>query len=430
VFTNPALLPGGLAPITRIGAGELRVDKAIGLNAIAWNPEDQSAALSFGQVDVPFDGIVLVKKVRVQNFSNSHRTYSVARSFRYANDAASGAVTVIAPGSVQVGPRGNADFLVTLLIKGSKLPTWVLNGGPDGGNGAILDLPEYDGYITLTSGSEKLSLPWHVLPRKASATVASPFVKTSNGGTLKLLNLGVEAGDFDVFSLTGQSPRIPRDELPAPGDNFAIVDLQSVGVRYLPKAVFGADFLEFAISTFGRRAHPNYPAEFDVYIDSNNDGTPDFVVFNAENGGFSASGQNAVFVANLATPGVPAPGTFFTDADLDSGNVIYTVRMNAGTGNVGIQPGTTFGFSVFAFDNYFTGAQTDAVEDMLFTPGNARFGVTGLPDNLPFGTVAPRSFASATVTMATVPDAKTTETGLLLMYRKNAVLESEVIRVK
>jgi len=104
--------------------------------------------------------------------------------------------------------------------------------------------------------------------------------------------------------------------------------------------------------------------------------------------------------------------------------------MNAGTGNVGIQPGTTFGFSVFAFDNYFTGAQTDAVEDMLFTPGNARFGVTGLPDNLPFGTVAPRSFTSATVTMATVPDAKTTETGLLLMYRKNAVLESEVIRVK
>jgi subtilisin family serine protease len=430
VFTNPALLPGGLAPITRIGAGELRVDKAIGLNAIAWNPEDESAALSFGQVEVPFDGIVLVKKVRVQNFSNSHRTYSVARSFRYANDAASGAVTVIAPGSVQVGPRGNSDFLVTLLIKGSKLPTWALDGGPNGGNGAILDLPEYDGYITLTSGSEKLSLPWHVLPRKASATVASPFVTTKNGGTLKLLNLGVEAGDFDVFSLTGQSPRISRDELPAPGDNFAIVDLQSVGVRYLPASLVGIDALEFAISTFGRRSHPNYPAEFDIYIDSNNDGTPDFVVFNAENGGFGATGQNVVFVANLATPNVPAPGVFFTDADLDSGNVIFTVRMNAGTGNVGIQPGTTFGFSVFAFDNYFTGEQTDAVEDMLFTPGNARFGVTGLPGGFPAGTVAPRSFSSVQVTTATVPDAKTTETGLLLMYRKNTVLESEVIRVK
>lgn len=428
VFTNPALLPGGLAPITRIGAGELRVDKAIGLNAIAWNPEDESAALSFGQIEAPFDGIVLVKKVRVQNFSNSHRTYSVARSFRYADDAASGAVTVIAPGSVHVGPKGKTDFLVTLLIKGSKLPTWTLNGGPLGGNGAALNGPEYDGYITLTSGSEELSLPWHVLPRKASATVAAPFVKTKNGGTLKLLNLGVETGDYDVFSLTGQSPRIPRDELPAPGDNFAVVDMQSVGVRYLPASLVGIDVLEFAISTFGRRAHPNYPAEFDIYVDSNNDGTPDFVVFNAENGGFSVTGQNVVFIANLATPGVPAAGVFFTDADLDSGNVIFTVPMNAGTGlpNVGVQPGTTFGFSVFAFDNYFTGAQTDAVEDMLFTPGNARFGVAGEP----FRTVEPRSFAAVPVTTATVPDANSTETGLLLMYRRNTVLESEVIRVR
>ena len=62
VFTNPALLPGGLAPITRIGAGELRVDKAIALNAIAWNPETESAALSFGQVEVAFDGLVVGRR--------------------------------------------------------------------------------------------------------------------------------------------------------------------------------------------------------------------------------------------------------------------------------------------------------------------------------------------------------------------------------
>lgn len=426
VFTNAALLPGDLAPITRIGAGELRVDKAIGLRAIAWNPESESAALSFGQLEVPFDGVVLVKKVRVENFSNSARTYSISRDFRYADDAASGAVTVIAPGSVSVGPKGKKEFLVSLLIKGSKLPTWTLNGGSQGGTGAALNGPEYDGYITLTSGSEKVSLPWHVLPRKASATVASPLVRTSRGSTLNLLNLGVETGDYDVFSLTGQSPRIPRSDLPVPGDAFAIVDLQSIGVRHLPAAVFGADYLEFAISTFGRRAHSNYPAEFDIYIDSNNDGTPDYVVFNAELGGFSATGQNGVFVANLA--GGPATAVFFTDADLNSGNVIYTVPMNASAGpiNVNIQPGTTFGFSVYAFDNYFTGNQTDAIENMLFTPGTARFGVAGDP----FGTVAPRRFATVPVTTATVPDTATTETGLLLMYRRNTLLESEVIRVR
>ncbi len=426
VFTNPALLPGGLAPITRIGAGELRVDKAIGLKAIAWNPESESAALSFGYHEVPFDGVVLIKKVRVQNFTNSTRNYSVSRSFRYADDAASGAVSVIAPGSVSVGPRGQKEFLVSLLIKGSKLPAWTLNGGPGGGDGAALNRPEYDGYITLTSGGEKLSLPWHVLPRRASATIASPLVKTKRGSTLKLLNLGVETGDYDVFSLTGQSARVPRSELPQPGDNFIVVDLQSIGVRHLPAAVYGADYLEFAISTYGRRVHPNYPAEFDIYIDSNNDGTPDFVVFNAENGGFSVSGQNVVFVANLL--GGPATAVFFTDADLDSGNAIFTVPMNASAGgvNVGVQPGTTFGFSVYAFDNYITGAQTDAIENMLFTPGNARYAVAGDP----FGTVAPRSFSSVPVTTANVPDSATTESGLLLLYRRNTLLESEVIRVR
>lgn len=426
VFTNPALLPGGLAPITRIGAGELRVDKAIGLKAIAWNPESESAALSFGQLEVPFDGVVLFKKVRIHNFTNSTRTYSITRSFRYADDAASGAVTVIAPSSVSVTTGGDREFMVQLLIKGSKLPTWALNGGSGGGDGAALNGPEYDGYITLTSGSEKLSLPWHVLPRKASATIASPLVKTKKGSTLSLLNLGVETGDYDVFSLIGQSDRIPRGDLPQPGDNFEIIDLQSVGVRHLPAAVFGADYLEFGLTTFGRRVHPNYPAEFDVYIDSNNDGTPDFVAFNSELGGFSASGQNVVSVANLTTGAVTA--VFFTDADLDSGNVIFTVPMNAsaGAGNVGVQPGTTIGISVFAFDNYITGALTDSVENMRFTPGNARFNVTGLP----FSTVAPRSFASVPVTAATVPDTATTEAGLLLMYRRNTLLESEVIKVR
>ena len=92
----------------------------------------------------------------------------------------------------------------------------------------------------------------------------------------------------------------------------------------------GADYLEFAISTFGRRAHPNYPAEFDLYIDNNNDGAPDYVVFNAENGGFSVTGQNLVFVANLTTG--PATAVFFTDADLNSGNVIFTVPMNGAAG--------------------------------------------------------------------------------------------------
>ncbi len=52
VYTNPAVLPGELAPITRIGAGELRVDRAVAQTAIAWNRATKSAALSFGALEV------------------------------------------------------------------------------------------------------------------------------------------------------------------------------------------------------------------------------------------------------------------------------------------------------------------------------------------------------------------------------------------
>lgn len=36
IYTNPALLPGRLAPVTRIGAGEVRVDRALSATAVAW----------------------------------------------------------------------------------------------------------------------------------------------------------------------------------------------------------------------------------------------------------------------------------------------------------------------------------------------------------------------------------------------------------
>jgi subtilisin family serine protease len=421
IYTDPVLRPGELAPITRIGAGELRVNRAIGLNAIAWNLETKSAALSFGQVEVPGTPVVLVKKLRVENFTNTTRTYTIARGFRFADDQASHAVSVLAPGSVTVGPRGRTDIAVTLVIDGRKLPSWVLNGGSQGGNGAALNGQEFDGYVTLTSGNEKLSVPWQVLPRKASATFAGPVVKLKKSDGINLFNLGVEDGDFDIFSLTGASPRVPSNELPQPGDNFEVIDLRSVGVRFLPESLVGLDVLEFAMSTYGRRSHPNYPAEFDIYIDTTGDGIPDFVAFNAENAGFGASGQNLVYLADL-TAGT-ATAYFYTDADLDSGNVIFSVPMFA----MGLSPGTTINFSVYAFDNYFTGNLTDQVENMFFTPGNARFAPA---DGVPFGTVPTHGHLTVPVTATSVPASMSSESGLLLMYRRNTPIESEVVKIR
>jgi subtilisin family serine protease len=413
VYTSPAVVPGELAPITRIGAGELRVDRAVKLKTAAWNVEAKSAALSFGAVEVPII-TVLKKRVRVENFGTQHRVFKVTPGFRYADDKSSGAVRVIVQPTVSVVPGRAAEFDVILIIDPSKLQSWTLNGGSRGGDGAGLNGPEFDGYITLTAGSEKLSLPWHVLPRKAALTT-SIFGRHRNSDALWLTNLGREVGDYDVFSLIGTSPRIPSEELPQPGDNFAVIDIKSFGVRYLEE--FGV--LEFAINTFGRRSHPNYPAEFDVYLDTNVDGVDDYVVYNVELNGFAASGQNAVFVGNL-TSGL-ARAFFFADADLNSANMIFTVP----AASVGVTPGTPIGISVYAFDNYFTGANTDAIENMRFKVGSPRFSVAE-----PFGTVPSFSQSPVPLLKADVPAADSSETGLLMMYRRNALVEAEAVTIR
>ena len=421
VYTNPALLSGELAPITRIGAGELRVDRAIAQTAIAWNRATKSAALSFGALEVE-SHMVVERTLRIENFANTARNFTITPSFRYANDEASGAVKVQVRSRVHVSARGHEDIDVKLIIDPNKLPTWTLNGGSLGGDGAALNGPEYDGYITLTAGTEEISVPWHVLPRKAAETDTELSQRGNPGPSLKLRNRGAEVGEFDVFSLIGVSKRIPRSELPGPGDNFAVIDMRSVGVRHLTTAQTGLPFavLEFAINTNGRRAHPNYPAEFDVYLDTTGDGVPDFVVFNAENGGFGATGQNVTFLANLSTG--TATAFFFTDADLNSGNVIMTVPMPA----MGLAEGTTVGIDVFAFDNYFSGQLTDEITGMRFTPGIPRFGVVGLP----FGAVPSHGSATIGVTTATLPNTLSSESGLLMMYRRNAGQEADAVRIR
>ena len=429
VFTNPALAPGQLAPITRIGAGELRVDRALALGALVWDRQTRSAALSFGAHEVS-ERLTLERKLRVENLSGTDKSFSVVPTFRFANDQASGAVQVLAPRRVNVRAHGSEEVEVKLVIDPTKLPTWTLNGGSLGGNGAALNVPEYDGYLTFTAGSEKMAVPWHVLPRKAAQNDANLSDASGSAVNLRIANRGAETGDYELFSLTGRSRRVPNDALPQPGDNFAVVDMRSVGVRYLPASVFGDDYLEFAINTQGRRAHPNYPAEFDVFIDTNGDGIDDFALFNLENGGFGVTGQNVVALVNLATGA--ASTIFFTDADLNSGNVIFTVMMNNNNTpasvfpSLGVQPGSTVGFSVLAIDNYFTGAVTDEIAGMKFTPGKPRFNV----GELPFGTVAPQSRGQISIATARVPAAQSTETGVLVMHRRNAGKEASALRAE
>lgn len=257
-------------------------------------------------------------------------------------------------------------------------------------------------------------MPWHVLPQKSAST--SSRAEGDRAGTkITLRNSGVAIGDFDVVALTGISPKASSASLPNPGDGFAFIDLRAVGVRLVAPG-----FLQFAINTFGRRLHPNYPAEFDVYIDANRDGVPDFVVYNSEVGTVGSSGTNVVNVVNLTTG--TSSAYFYNDASLDSANAIFTVP----TAALGMTDDTTFDFSVYAFDNYFSGADTDGLENMTFTPTKPRIAVTNVTTGVP-----PRGLLKlGTVAVAGGATASPSQIGLLFMYRQNEGSEADIVKLR
>lgn len=418
IKTAPNIFGSQLAPATRIGGGEVRVDRALNATTFASVPSDETSGISFGAPSVS-ESTEFHKTVVVTNASRSKRRYSVSVSFRDSTNPGTAAATFDVPSKLDVGPRSSKSFDVTLRIDPSKLTTWTLNGGSNGGNGPLQTALELDGHVAIGDGSESITLPWSILAHKAANVHADDHADLHGGtATVRLTNDGTLNGRTDVFAWTGTSKKIAKRFLPQPGDNFAIIDLGQVGVR---QALAGTTpVVQFAINTFGKRAHPNYPAEFDILIDANNDGTADFLIFNLENGGFGASGQNVLEIVNLASGA--ASIVAFADADLNSSNMIYTVPLSA----VGLTPTSQFTFSVFAFDNYFTGNQTDSIENMTFSFATPRFVSAGIPS-----TGVP-AHGSATLTVAEVPGGATaspSQKGVLLMYRDAARREAQTVNL-
>jgi minor extracellular serine protease Vpr len=376
VYTNPGTMPGVLAPVTRIGGGEVRVNQALTAKTAAWSADEPAGSLSFGYQALT-GSKTFTKKVVLRNYTNKAVTYSVTPTFRYENDALSGAVSVVVPKSVRVNANNSAVFNVQLKVDASKLPLWPFYGAANHGNGALLQSVEFDGYLHIAGGGDTIHMPWHILPhRSAEVTPASDSVTLADGaGVLSLSNAGGAVnGWVDVFSLLGTSGRIPPPYLPEDGDSFAVIDLKHFGARQA-----GANVVQFAISTYGTRSHPAYPAEFDVYLDTDRDGNYDAVIWTQELTGFGATGQTVVYVQNFNT-GVGG-AYYFAGADLRSGNMILTAPMSV----LGLTAGATFDVDVYAFDNYFTGWMSDSITGMTYTLNAPRFVPSAWALSVPVG---------------------------------------------
>lgn len=365
ILTGPG---AALAPISRIGGGEVRVDRAIATSALARDAETGAPALSFGFVDV--DGHHWQRKmVEVTNTGSETVTYDLATSFRYADDEATGAVRVSPSRQrLRVRPGQTKSFRVVVEVDGSKLRPWTGGSGGSGADPAWLDLLEYDGYLTLDADgdADDIHLPWHILPRQAS----DPVVKQRRNKVI-VKNEGVAAADVEVYNLIALSEDLPEGPR---GGNAPTPDFRAAGVAFYDVSVevcANEVLVAFAVNTWEPQTHSNAPALFEFDIDVDGDGEADYAVFNADlslllQGALTLEdGRNAVYAQDLETG--EASVLFFTDHDTNSANTVLLVCGE----QIGLDAGTLEQENVgvgFAVDIYY-GGPGDSIE---FTFGKGK----------------------------------------------------------
>lgn len=384
---NNALL-GDLAPITRIGGGEVRVDRAVNAPVAAWDLLGLSGALSFGFVDVSNNTVTLYRTVRVHNFGYHKLTYTITPTFRFADDQASGAVTVSAPSKVVV-KRGDAFFTVKMTINGSLLPGNFMNSGSNGANPAALTANEFDGYLVLESGGHTMQIPWHVLPRKDAKVVpdTTAIVPGSYPQVIGLDNKGIGTAQNDAYALIAVSDNLPEGGW---GEGMPTPDIRAVGVNTFPvPAGFcsaNPSFVwAFAINTWERQEHL-VPVNHNVYLDTNQDGEYDYAVYNfdASLSGSLSDGRQFTWAENLTTHSASA--FFFAEHSTNTGNTVLNICAEQ-VGLTGADMlATNVDIAVEAFD-WYNGGPGDFIDGLTVTPlGEQHF---GLPSDVPGNTYDP-----------------------------------------
>ncbi|MBA3249304.1 MAG: S8 family serine peptidase [Geodermatophilaceae bacterium] len=412
--TNAFFYP---TPISRIGAGEVRVAPSADATGVLANTQVGNGNLSYGLPRLTTQQSYPVRLL-VGNTGGSNAVYDLEAVFRDPSEAASGAVRLDLPASVSVPAGQTRSVTATLVIDPAKLPKWPFAGEAGvTGDGSALNGPEYDGFVLATSASETLHLGWQVLPRRSADVTAEDSVAA--GSSLTVTNTStVQTGTANIYGLTGTSPVQPPSPPGGPGtpgSNQAVIDLTATGVR---DSVAG-DVLQFALAGAERQTVPLYPAGYEVDIDVDQDGEVDYAVFQQEETGFAATGRSLVYVLDVAT-GV-ATAYYYNIADFDASTQVFTVPLSA----LGLSRGDTFDFSVLAFDNYFSGLVTDVIDGMSWTVGKPRYvAAFGLNRVLvPAG-------SQVQVPVASNPrQGPSSQTGLLMLYDNNKSQDSQAVTV-
>jgi subtilisin family serine protease len=324
------------------GAGLVQPRRAVDTVAEA-TTADGLDNLSFGYD--PLDGAYReTRSFRIANDGDTALTYDLSSAF---DGSPLGASATLSTETVTVPAHGSAAVSLTLRLNGAAVAALP----PASNVGAPGSIATVQGVVTATptsagAGVYPLRVPFLAVPRAlsdVSVGSARPF-KDNGGGTLEssvmVRNRGIRAGTADVYAWGLSDPRDSSDEM----------DVRSVGVQALPGEAAGAPatdrLLVFAVNTYGRWSNAA-GNEFDIPVDTNDDGDPDFIVVGVDLGAVTAGdfdGRMASFVFDAAGNLVDA---FFADAPMNGSTVLLPLLAS----DLGLTSGKgSFSYGLTAFD--------------------------------------------------------------------------------
>lgn len=287
----------------RVGAGRITLQDAIDSQVVAYNADQEGmVSVSFGIVEV-VGSTTATRNIRVENKGTTSATYDVT----YVGASNIPGVTFsVSPSTVTVAPNSTANVVVTMTATASQMQHTIdPTASKTQTNQPRHWLSEESGRVILTpdDGAE-LRVPVYAAARAAS----------NMRGTPGALNFGTSATDSETITLRGQGVGsaaalgtannedevsiVTAYELQASSPNEASseniannADLKYIGIASDAKTggTFADATIAFGIAAQGDWSSPN-EVEFDIYIDTNRDGTDDYVLFNWN----LASAQGAV----------------------------------------------------------------------------------------------------------------------------------------
>jgi minor extracellular serine protease Vpr len=426
--------PGGVAGYSATGAGTglIQAFAATETQVVALG-DTGTSALSFGfsELDRNFSKS---KSIRLKNLGSSPATFNVSTGL----DAGSPHTAALGSSTVTVPAHGSRTVRLTLSL-------------PVATAGDASQFNDASGIVTFTPANASqnhnvtLRVPYYVVPKAVSRTNVrlSAGQLTENGSaTATITNRGGAAIGFaDIFNWGLASASTDGDNNEGTNNDGAnkstlgSAGLLAAGVQSYPtQPAFsggGTGWINFAISTTARWSNAS-ENEFDILIDVNGDGIPDYNVVVADLGALTTGSFNgldavAVFPVQVVSGAIVPSGAgsirYLAGAPFNGTTMEIPVDFSqlSRSGHPAVSAATPISYTVLSFglqsgarDSFSTSASFNVFMPVI-TTANQAFTLNGEGN-----VVAPNVTALDKVTYDAAQAAKTPILGVMVVSQNNA----------